>query len=207
MQVSAAISSWVTGSHLNSEVKQDRARVVPRWGTTREGRVLRILFLFSLPTASFCAEPSPKPPRAHSVYGLLPLFLSFFHSPVRDRENKRKKECSGSLFFFSLPTSACICAEPPPKPPRAHSVYSQLLACCFFSFCLPFTCDRQPLTKDKERKKKRDAERFSSFLFELLHYFAPCLHPSRHTRFLGYDYRRASRVLFFVYYRCLPNAF
>ena len=43
----AAISSRVTASHPNSAVKLDRARVVLRWGTTREGRVLHI-FLFSL---------------------------------------------------------------------------------------------------------------------------------------------------------------
>ena len=166
--------------------------------------MLRILFLFSLPTASFCAEPSPKPPRAHSVYGQLPLFSFFLsRSPVcsmTDKTNKGKKKCCGSLLFFSLPTSACICAEPPPTPPRAHSVYWP--AASFLSvFHSPVT--NKP-TKDKGRKKK---ERFSSSLFQLLHYFTPCLQPSRHTRFLGYDYRRASRVLFFVYYRCLPNAF
>jgi hypothetical protein len=44
----AAISSRVTASHPNSEVKLDRARVVLRWGTTREGRVLHILFSHSL---------------------------------------------------------------------------------------------------------------------------------------------------------------
>ena len=167
--------------------------------------MLRILFLLS-PNCIILRGAFAQ--ASACTFGLWPAAsFSFFLSFTRDRDNKGKKECSGSLFFFSLPTSACICAEPPPKPPRAHSVYSQLLACCFFSFCLPFTCDRQPLTKDKERKKKRDAERFSSFLFELLHYFAPCLHPSRHTRFLGYDYRRASRVLFFVYYRYLASAF
>ena len=47
--VSAAISAWLTASHPNSEVKQIRAGVVLRWGTTREGPVLRFLFfLFSL---------------------------------------------------------------------------------------------------------------------------------------------------------------
>ena len=45
--VSAAISAWLTASHPNSEVKQVRAGVVLRWGTTREGPVLRFLFLFS----------------------------------------------------------------------------------------------------------------------------------------------------------------
>ena len=44
--VSAAISAWLTASHPNSEVKQVRAGVVLRWGTTREGPVLRFLFLF-----------------------------------------------------------------------------------------------------------------------------------------------------------------
>ena len=43
--VSAAISAWLTASHPNSEVKQVRAGVVLRWGTTREGPVLRFFFL------------------------------------------------------------------------------------------------------------------------------------------------------------------
>ena len=43
---SAAISAWLTASHPNSEVKQVRAGVVLRWGTTREGPVLRFCFLF-----------------------------------------------------------------------------------------------------------------------------------------------------------------
>ena len=44
--ISAAISAWLTASHPNSEVKQFRAGVVLRWGTTREGPVLRFFFLF-----------------------------------------------------------------------------------------------------------------------------------------------------------------
>ena len=44
---SAAISAWLTASHPNSEVKQVRAGVVLRWGTTREGPVLRFLFHFA----------------------------------------------------------------------------------------------------------------------------------------------------------------
>ena len=47
--LSAAISAWLTASHPNSEVKQVRAGVVLRWGTTREGPVLRFLFLFLWP--------------------------------------------------------------------------------------------------------------------------------------------------------------
>ena len=43
--VSAAISAWLTASHPNSEIKQVRAGVVLRWGTTREGPVLRFLIL------------------------------------------------------------------------------------------------------------------------------------------------------------------
>ena len=38
---SAAISTRLTASHPNSEVKLVRAGVVLRWGTTREGPVLR----------------------------------------------------------------------------------------------------------------------------------------------------------------------
>ena len=34
----------ITASHPNSEVKLARARVVLRWGTTREGRVLHIFY-------------------------------------------------------------------------------------------------------------------------------------------------------------------
>ena len=45
---SAAISAWLTASHPNSDVKQVRAGVVLRWGTTREGPVLRFLFFFAL---------------------------------------------------------------------------------------------------------------------------------------------------------------
>ena len=52
---SAAISVWLTASHSNSEVKQVRAGVVLRWGTTREGPVL--LFSFSLPSFSFSQCP------------------------------------------------------------------------------------------------------------------------------------------------------
>ena len=44
--ISAAISAWLTASHPNSEVKQVRAGVVLRWGTTREGPVLRFFVLF-----------------------------------------------------------------------------------------------------------------------------------------------------------------
>ena len=46
--VSAATSAWLTASHPNSEVKQVRAGVVLRWGTTREGPVLRFLQGFYL---------------------------------------------------------------------------------------------------------------------------------------------------------------
>ena len=47
--VSAAISAWLTASHPNSEVKQVRAGVVLRWGTTQEGPVLLFLFLLVKP--------------------------------------------------------------------------------------------------------------------------------------------------------------
>ena len=49
-----SISAWLTASHPNSEVKQVRAGVVLRWGTTREGPVLRFLFHFA--TASSCVS-------------------------------------------------------------------------------------------------------------------------------------------------------
>ena len=49
-RISAAISAWLTASHPNSEVKQVRAGVVLRWGTTREGPVLRF---FSRDTSLF----------------------------------------------------------------------------------------------------------------------------------------------------------
>ena len=51
--VSAAISAWLTASHPSSEVKQVRAGVVLRWGTTREGPVLRFLFLCASSLISF----------------------------------------------------------------------------------------------------------------------------------------------------------
>ena len=51
-ECSAARSAWLTASHPNSVVKQVQAGVVLRWGTTREGPVLR--FLSHLPlSASF----------------------------------------------------------------------------------------------------------------------------------------------------------
>ena len=45
--ISAAISTRLTASHPNSEVKLVRAGVVLRWGTTREGPVLRFFFCFA----------------------------------------------------------------------------------------------------------------------------------------------------------------
>jgi hypothetical protein len=57
---SAAISAWLTASHPNSQVKQVRAGVVLRWGTTREGPVLR--FLFSLSPSPPFVSLSPSPP-------------------------------------------------------------------------------------------------------------------------------------------------
>ena len=46
ISISAAISTRLTASHPNSEVKLVRAGVVLRWGTTREGPVLRFFFRF-----------------------------------------------------------------------------------------------------------------------------------------------------------------
>ena len=51
--VSAAISTRLTASHPNSEVKLVRAGVVLRWGTTREGPVLRFFFRFAEGVLSF----------------------------------------------------------------------------------------------------------------------------------------------------------
>ena len=45
--ISAAILTRLTASHPNSEVKLVRAGVVLRWGTTREGPVLRFCFFSS----------------------------------------------------------------------------------------------------------------------------------------------------------------
>ena len=50
---SAAISTMLTASHPNSEVKLVRAGVVLRWGTTREGPVLRFFFRFAEGFLSF----------------------------------------------------------------------------------------------------------------------------------------------------------
>ena len=52
-KVSAAISTRLTASHPNSEVKLVRAGVVLRWGTTREGPVLRFFFRFGEGFLSF----------------------------------------------------------------------------------------------------------------------------------------------------------
>ena len=51
--VSAAISTRLTASHPNSEVKLVRAGVVLRWGTTREGPVLRFFYRFAEGVLSF----------------------------------------------------------------------------------------------------------------------------------------------------------
>jgi len=62
------ISAWLTASHPNSEVKQVRAGVILRWGTTREGPVLRFFccisfsslfsFLFLKPSRFSLCSPS-----------------------------------------------------------------------------------------------------------------------------------------------------
>lgn len=49
----AAISTRVYPSHPNREYKLVRARVVLRWGTTREGPVLRFFFRFAEGVLSF----------------------------------------------------------------------------------------------------------------------------------------------------------
>jgi hypothetical protein len=81
ISLSAATSAWLTASHPNSEVKQVRAGVVLRWGTTREGPVLRFfctsfssrfsfLFLeasrFSLCSPSFYGPTTLARPHAHA---------------------------------------------------------------------------------------------------------------------------------------------
>ena len=53
LYTSAAISTRLTASHPNSEVKLVRAGVVLRWGTTREGPVLRFIFRFAAGFLSF----------------------------------------------------------------------------------------------------------------------------------------------------------
>ena len=63
-RISAAISAWLTASHPNSEVKQVRAGVVLRWGTTREGPVLR--FSRVIPP-SFLLLASPFRPALSAV--------------------------------------------------------------------------------------------------------------------------------------------
>ena len=68
---SAAISTRLTASHPNSEVKLVRAGVVLRWGTTREGPVLRFFFRFR---GSCCCAF---------------LFLFFFGTPRAGRAFRR----------------------------------------------------------------------------------------------------------------------
>jgi hypothetical protein len=62
VETHAATSSRVTASHLNSEVKLDRAEVVLSWGTRWEGSVLHVFFCFltliTLPTTSPPSQPS-----------------------------------------------------------------------------------------------------------------------------------------------------
>ena len=70
-RASAAISTRLTASHPNSEVKLVRAGVVLRWGTTREGPVLRFFFRFC---GSCCCAF---------------LFLFFFGTPRAGRAFRR----------------------------------------------------------------------------------------------------------------------
>ena len=81
MLPSAAISTRLTASHPNSEVKLVRAGVVLRWGTTREGPVLRFCDFFSF-FFSFgrCAEGPAALLPFHSFilhrFWTIPLFPS-----------------------------------------------------------------------------------------------------------------------------------
>ena len=82
MTDSAAISAWLTASHPKSEVKLVRAGVVLRWGTTREGSVLRFSFfcfsLFFFHFSSFFAFLLLFP---RTFSPLPPLFSLFFSFP------------------------------------------------------------------------------------------------------------------------------
>ena len=71
--VRAAISAWLTASHPNSDVKQVRAGVVLRWGTTREGPVLLFLFLLLVNDLPLFFFSSSLP----SVFLSSPLYSSF----------------------------------------------------------------------------------------------------------------------------------
>ena len=79
MTDSAAISAWLTASHPKSEVKLVRAGVVLRWGTTREGSVLRFSFfcfsLFFFHFSSFFAFLFFSFSRLLSLFGPLSLLL------------------------------------------------------------------------------------------------------------------------------------
>ena len=81
--VRAATSGRVTASHPNSEVKLPRVSVVLRWGTTREGDMLHVLFLRTEnlpfpPSASPFSHLSPLP----VLFAFLPLIVKIFRVPA-----------------------------------------------------------------------------------------------------------------------------
>ena len=103
LRISAAISAWLTASHPNSEVKQVRAGVVLRWGTTREGPVLRFFFRFAEGAAallsffSFLAHLGPA-----GLYGGVGVSVA----GLRDPRSLGKAE---GLFSFGVLVASCGC--------------------------------------------------------------------------------------------------
>ena len=125
--IHAAIPSRVTASHPNSKVKLDRDQVVLRWGTTREGWLPHVLFVFSLPSfppiffhiflyslrsffsssilfrfsMTFLCQSFPFSPFPSSWRSHKPLFTSFF-SLTR-----------GHGSWHVSPFSECVSSSPP----------------------------------------------------------------------------------------------
>jgi hypothetical protein len=56
VQIRAATSGRVTASHPNSEVKLPRVSVVLRWGTTREGDMLHVIFCLEISQVLLLSE-------------------------------------------------------------------------------------------------------------------------------------------------------
>ena len=94
VSVSAAISTRLTASHPNSEVKLVRAGVVLRWGTTREGPVLRFC-CFAL---SDTLAASWLPFVLHPHRG----------SPAARRKSERKRGRSHALSLLACRAITCL---------------------------------------------------------------------------------------------------
>eukprot|EP00964_Phaeocystis_antarctica_P072999 scaffold44766_cov64-Phaeocystis_antarctica.AAC.4 len=144
--VSAAISAWLTASHPNSEVKQVRAGVVLRWGTTREGPVLRFLFLFrclpfeSVPFfALFCATVTWT--RTHETKGKKGREKAKIEGVWVEEDRRAQEDVS------KAESNSCDCSSPTDlkSAPRTVQDHADLSS--------------NPGDRDREPSRRRDGSR------------------------------------------------